>query len=161
MKCYRGFLFLGALKLLPRVDGGCQWLTGFHESNSLPFWLMWSVDRPMPDVRHSWLHSIAPFFLSQESLLAILSFAVCGVSRHSHALGMPLSVHSGMGNALAKVNGLAWMLGVGEANTFQKSSYIDQTQCFQNPLSTELPARGIRLWVPRPLLELQRYKFHR
>lgn len=155
MRCYSGFLFLGILKLLPRVDGGCQWLTGFGESNSLPFLLPWSVDRPMSDVRHSWLHSIAPFFVSQESLLATLSFAVCGMGRHSHALGMPLSVPSGMGNALIKVNVLAWMLCVGETNTVWKSSYIDQTQYFQNPLSTELPARGIRLWVPRPLLELQ------
>lgn len=137
MRCYSGFLFLGTLKLLPRVDGGCQWLTGFGESNSLPFLLPWSVARPMPDVRHSWLHSIAPFFVSQESLLATLSFAVCGMGRHSHALGMPLSVPSGMGNALTKVNVLAWMLCVGEANTVWKSSYIDQTQYFQNPLSTD------------------------
>lgn len=155
MRCYSGFLFLGTLKLLPRGDGGWQWLTEFGESNSLPFLLPWSVTRPMPAVRHSWLHSIAPFFVSQESLLATLSFAVCGMGRHSHALGMPLSVPSGMGNALTKVNVLAWMLCVGEANTVWKSSYIDQTQYFQNPLSTELPARGIRLWVPRPLLELQ------
>lgn len=92
----------------------------------------------------------SPSLLTRNLCWLYLALQSVGMGRYSCILGMLLFVYSEMGNAPTKVNILeGWVLGK------QIQYWSLRTMCFGNPLSTMLPARGIRPWVPRDLLELQ------